>query len=168
MGQRGRHDQISGIVDLDDYYAGSPSNSGKHGRKTDRAAAAISKRETGAPSFIWEKAVDGFNGKNLQQTAGRCFAEQAGAVCGGYHSSRSTENAALRCSLYEAGDPHRLHTAISNFKALLLGTCHSRRVIRKTIWMSSPSASTAETQEISSFPSHQDCCYILCLAALCR
>lgn len=168
MGQRGRHDQISGIVDLDDYYAGSPSNSGKHGRKTDRAAAAISKRETGAPSFVWEKAVDGFNGKNLQQTAGRCFAEQAGAVCGGYHSSRSTENAALRCSLYEAGDPHRLHTAISNFKAFYWEPAAADVFIRKTIWMSSPSASTAGTQEISSFPSHQDCCYILFLAALCR
>lgn len=168
MGQRGRHDQISGFVDLDDYYAGSPSNSGKHGRKTDRAAAAISKRETGAPSFVWEKAVDGFNGKNLQQTAGRCFAEQAGAMCGGYHSSHGLENTALRCSLYEAGDPHRLHTAISNFKAFYWEPAAADVFIRKTIWMSSPSALTAGTQEISSFPSHQDCCYILCLAGLSR
>lgn len=130
MGQRDRHYQLSGIVEMDDYYIGGPSHNGKRGRGTDKikAVAAISKTEDGIPLFVRMKVVDDFKGKTLQQIVDQCFAEQAKVECDGYHSYRSLENIALSYNLYEAGDLHWLHTAISNFKAFLLGTYHGRCV----------------------------------------
>ena len=130
MEQRDRHYQLSGIVEMDDYYVGGPSHNGKRGRGTDKikAVAAISKTEDGIPLFVRMKVVDDFKGKTLQQIVDQCFAEHTKVECDGYHSYRSLENVALKYSLYEAGDLHWLHTAISNFKAFLLGTYHGRCV----------------------------------------
>ena len=130
MEQRDRHYQLSGIVEMDDYYVGGPSHNGKRGRGTDKikAVAAISKTEDGIPLFVRMKVVDDFKGKTLQQIVDQCFAEQTKVECDGYHSYRGLENIALNYNLYEAGDLHWLHTAISNFKAFLLGTYHGRCV----------------------------------------
>ena len=67
MEQRNRHYQLSGIVEMDDYYVGDPSHNRKRGRGTDRikAVAAISRTEDGIPLFVRMKVVDEFKGKTL-------------------------------------------------------------------------------------------------------
>lgn len=130
MGQRDEQYQLSGIVEMDDYFVGGPSHNGKRGRGTDKvkAVAAISKTEDGIPLFVRMKVVDDFKGKTLQQIVDQYFAEKTKVECDGYHSYRSLENVTLRYSCYEAGDLHWLHMAISNFKTFLLGTYHGRCV----------------------------------------
>lgn len=74
------------------------------------------------------KVVDDFKGKTLQQIVDRYFAEKTEVECDGYHSYRGLENVELHYISYEVGDLRWLHTAISNFKAFLLGTYHGRCV----------------------------------------
>ena len=130
MGQREKHYLLSGILEMDDYFVGGPSNNGKHGQGTDKvkAVAAVSKIENGTPLFVRMKVVDDFKGKTLQQIVDQSFTEKTKVECDGYHSYRSLENVALSYSRCEAGDLQRLHTAISNFKTFLLGTYHGRCV----------------------------------------
>lgn len=130
MGQRDEHYQLSGIVEMDDCFVGGPSRNGKRGRGTDKrkVVAAISKTESGVPLFIRMKVVEDFKGKTLQQIVDLYFTKQTKVECDGYHSYRGLENITLDHKLYEVGDLHWLHTAISNFKALLLGTYHGRCV----------------------------------------
>ena len=74
------------------------------------------------------KVVDDLKGKTLQQIVDQCFALQTKVECDGYRSYRGLKNVALSYNLYKTGDLHWLHTAISNFKAFLLGTYHGRCV----------------------------------------
>lgn len=91
-----------------------------------KAVAEISKTGDGIPLFLRMKVVDDFKGKTLHQIVDQYFAEKTKVECDGYHSCRSLENVTLSYKLYETGDLHWLHTAISNFKTFLLGTCHGR------------------------------------------
>ena len=80
------------------------------------------------PLFVRMKVVDDFKRKTLQQIVEQYFVEKTKVECDGYHSYRSLENVTLSYSCHEAGNLHWLHTAISNFKTFLLGTCHGRCV----------------------------------------
>ena len=128
MGQRDEKYLLSGIIELDDGYVGGPSHNGKRGRGTDKAqiVVAVSKSENGAPLFTRMKAVDNVQGKTLQEIIDQNFVTGSKVECDGYRSYLNLENIELSSKKYETNDLHWVHKAISNLKALLLGTYHGR------------------------------------------
>lgn len=128
MGQRDEQYLLSGIVELDDGYVGGPSHNGKRGRGTDKAkiVVAVSKAENGAPLFARMKVVENVQGKTLQEIIDQYVAPKSIVECDGYRSYLNLEGVELNAKKYETDDLHWLHKAISNLKAFLLGTYHSR------------------------------------------
>ena len=128
MGQRDEKYVLSGIVEMDDGYLGGASHSGKRGRGTDKAkiVVALSKTENGAALFTRMQVVEDVTGGTLQQVIDKTIAPGAKIECDGYRSYRNLSGVTLDAKKYETGYLHWLHKAISNLKALLLGTYHGR------------------------------------------
>ena len=128
MGQRDEKYVLSGIVEMDDGYVGGASHSGKRGRGTDKAkiVVALSKTENGAALFTRMQVVEDVTGGTLQQVIDKTIAPGAKIECDGYRSYRNLSGVTLDAKKYETGYLHWLHKAISNLKALLLGTYHGR------------------------------------------
>ena len=85
-------------------------------RGTDKAkiVVALSKTENGAALFTRMQVVD------------ETVAPGSKIECDGYRSYRNLSGVMLDAKKYETGCLHWLHKAISNLKALLLGTYHGR------------------------------------------
>ena len=128
MAQRDENYALSGIVEMDDGYVGGATRNGKRGRGTDKAriVVALSKTENGAALFARMHVVEDVTGGTLQQVVDETVAPGSKIECDGYKSYRSLSGVALDAKKYETGDLHWLHKAISNLKALLLGTYHGR------------------------------------------
>ena len=128
MGQRDEKYVLSGIVEMDDGYVGGASHSGKRGCGTDKAkiVVALSKTENGAVLFTRMQVVEDVTGGTLQQVIDKTIAPGAKIECDGYRNYRNLSGVMLDAKKYETGCLHWLHKAISNLKALLLGTYHGR------------------------------------------
>ena len=126
-----REHHVSGIsysFQLGGRLPGGASHSGKRGRGTDKAkiVVALSKTENGAALFTRMQVVDDVTSKTLQQVVDETVAPGSKIECDGYRSYRNLSGVELDAKKYEPGDLHWLHKAISNLKAFLLGTYHSR------------------------------------------
>ena len=128
MGQGDEKYVLSGIVQMDDGYVGGATHNGKRGRGMDKAriVVALSKTENGAALFTRMQVVEDVTSKTLQQVVGKAVAPGAKIECDGYRSYRNLSGVTLDAKKYETGYLHWLHKAISNLKALLLGTYHGR------------------------------------------
>ena len=72
------------------------------------------------------QVVEDVTGGTLQQVVGKTVATGSKIECDGYKSYRNLSGVTLDAKKYETGYLHWLHKAISNLKALLLGTYHGR------------------------------------------
>ena len=116
--------ELSGNVEVDDGYIGGATRNGKRGRGTDEAkiVVALSKTENGAALFTRMQVIEDVIGGTLQQVVDETVAPGSKIECDGYKSYRNLSGVALDAKKYEPGDLRWLHKAISNLKALLLGT----------------------------------------------
>lgn len=128
MGQRDERYQLSGIVEMDDAYVGGSTHSGKRGRGTDKSKIVIglSKSEADEARFVRMQTVSDLRTETLQQIADRMLAPRSLVECDGYRSYLRLDGVHVEQKKFEIGDLHWLHKAISNLKALLIGTYHGR------------------------------------------
>jgi transposase-like protein len=133
MKERDEDYQLSGLIELDEGFFGSPSEGeGKRGRGTDKAPVVVglSLDEGGRPEFMKAKVLEKVDGESI---AG--FAHET-IVAG---SSVVSDGLAVYNKLAERGFDHQplkydlknhpahlkwLHVVISNLKAFLNGTYH--------------------------------------------
>lgn len=121
---------LEGIVELDDTYVGTSTHGKKRGRGTEKASVivAVSKTVKGVIRFARMKAVENLKATTFGKFA-LCHIEAGSDI-------ESDNCASLKRGLaegyfvhYETYSPDKnmlmaLHTAISNLKALLIGTYH--------------------------------------------
>lgn len=129
MGQREQDYLLSGMVELDDAYFGSPKPNGKRGRGTGKTSAlvAVSLTEKGHPRFLKIQVS--------KLDAGSVAAVVESAICPGseiHSDALDAFRAALRGKYShqfqvfnkDSDTLHWVHTVISNIKAFFLGTYH--------------------------------------------
>ena len=128
MAKRDEKYTLSGIVEMDDGYVGGATHNGKRGRGTDKAkiVVVLSKTGNGAALFTRMQVVEDVTSGTLQQVVDETVAPGSKIECDGYRSYQDLSGVELDAKKYEPGDLHWLHKAISNLKALLLGTYHGR------------------------------------------
>ena len=129
MEQRNQNDLLSGIVEIDDAYFGSPKSNGKRGRGTENPSAlvAVSLTAEGHPQFLKVQL------SKLDAASVAAVAQQTIRPGSEIHSDAFN---GFRGAFHE-GYTHRfqrfdkdsntlrwVHTLISNIKSFLLGTYH--------------------------------------------
>lgn len=129
MGQRDDTHQLSGVVEFDDAFFGSPTIGKKRGRGTEKAKVfvALSLDENGNPQFLKMQIA-----KNIKQASVKAFAQQnivqhAIIHSDGYRSYKAALNDYdHKPAVYDphSGLLHWLHVAVSNAKTFVLGTYH--------------------------------------------
>lgn len=129
MGQRDQKYLLSGIVELDDAYFGSPKPNGKRGRGTEKTSAlvAVSLTEKGAPRFL-KVQVSKLDAASVAAAAQRVILPRSEV----HSDALDAFRAALReeyMHLFQIsgegyGTLHWVHTLISNIKSFFLGTYH--------------------------------------------
>ena len=133
MKERDENYQLSGIIEIDEGFFGSPSEgAGKRGRGTDKAPVVVglSLGEDGRPNFIKARVLEKVDGASVAQFAKEAF--QPGAVV-------SSDGLSVYNKLAESGFDHQpakfnpkenpehlkwLHVVIGNLRAFLNGTYH--------------------------------------------
>ena len=137
MGERDKGYKLSGIVELDESFFGSPTEGGKRGRGTDKTAVlvSISLTEDGNPGYAKMKVVETDEGESVDGETVKKFTDEAIAK----GSEIRTDGLNIYNHLSKNGyshvrkdyDPknqpehlHWLHILISNAKALIGGTFH--------------------------------------------
>jgi len=133
MKERDENYQLSGFIEMDEGFFGSPSEGeGKRGRGTDKTPVVVglSLDEKGKPEFIKAQVLEAVNGDSVSE-----FAE--GTVEEG--SSIRTDGLPIYNNLAQKGYEHQkikfdfdehpehlkwLHVVISNLKVFLNGTYH--------------------------------------------
>ena len=128
MGKRDQKYILSGTIELDDAYFGTPSVGGKRGRGTDKTSAlvAVSKNKDGHPQFLKLK-VSGLAADEVKRFA-ECSFEPSSKVNTDALQSFQTalKDFEHHFEVFEKGngDLRWVHTLISNVKSFVLGTYH--------------------------------------------
>jgi transposase-like protein len=137
MGERDKHYQLGGIVELDEAFFGAPTEGGKRGRGTDKTAVfvSVSLTEEGKPRFAKMRVVNPDDGECVDSETVIKFADESLAK----GSSIRTDGLNIYNKLSENGYTHEpkefdtkkqpehlhwTHIIISNVKALIKGTFH--------------------------------------------
>lgn len=132
MGERDTDYLLSGIVELDDSFFGTPTQGGKRGRGTEKAKVVIgvSLSNKGNPQYIKMEVVSDLKGTTLVDFAQRNIKEGSTISSDMYRSynalaKENYQHNAKRFAPKENPDHlNWLHTIVSNVKALIGGTFH--------------------------------------------
>jgi len=133
MRDRNARYMLSGIVEIDDAFFGSPTRGGKRGRGTEKSKVicAISLDEEGRPKYLKMEVVSDIKASTLGDFA--CRNIQAGSKISSdaYHSYKQLGKDGKFEHEFKHYDPHEdsqflkwLHTVIGNAKAFIEGTYH--------------------------------------------
>jgi hypothetical protein len=142
MSERDSSYQLTGIVEMDEAFFGSPTEGGKRGRGADKTAVfvAVSLTEEGNPEYVKMKVVETDENESVDSKTALAFAENT-VVKG---SEVRTDGLSIYNTLSKNGytlmakkyDPenhpehlHWTHIVISNVKALIEGTFHGLEAI---------------------------------------
>ena len=137
MGKQDEKYKLSGIVEIDEAFFGSPTEGGKRGRGTDKTAVfvSVSLTEDGKPEYAKMKVVETDEGESVNGKTALAFANESIAK----GSEIRTDGFNIYNVLAEHGysltkkvyDPknqpehlHWTHIIISNVKSLIEGTFH--------------------------------------------
>lgn len=129
MAVRDSEYMLSGIVEMDDTYYGTPSKGGKRGRGTTKAKVmvALSKTNDGKPRFLKMKVVGNLKGETVGEFAKANIQMGSIVQSDAYYSYRKPlEIFNHQYEVYESNTDMLkwLHTLIGNFKAFVNGTFH--------------------------------------------
>lgn len=129
MVQRDDTHQLSGVVEFDDAFFGSPTVGKKRGRGTEKTKVfvALSLDDKGSPQFLKMQTA-----KNIKQASVKAFAHKNIAKGATIHSDGYCSYKAALCDYNhkpaqydpDSGLLHWLHIVIGNAKAFVLGTYH--------------------------------------------
>jgi transposase-like protein len=131
MSEQDANYQLSGFVEMDDAYFGSPKK-GKDGRGTTKAkvAVALSTDEEGRPRFLRMQVIDKVTIEEIHRVAKSCIAKGSTILSDGHSSYKQLKNIGYQhiSKTYYKEDNEEflkwLHTIISNAKAFVDGTYH--------------------------------------------
>ena len=128
MSDRDKNYQLSGLIEMDEAYLGGPRPGGKRGRGTEqpKMVAAMSKTHSGKPLFLHLQLIPDVTTRTLQSFVDTHLKAGSTVECDAYKSYSALKNVDCVSRKFETGDLKWLHTAISNFKAFILGTYHGR------------------------------------------
>lgn len=135
MGERDEKYKLSGIVELDEAFFGSPTEGGKRGRGTDKTAVfvSISLTEEGKPEYAKMKVVEkgeSVDGKTALAFANENIAKGSEVRTDGLniYNTLSENGYVLNKKVYDPKSQpehlHWIHIIISNVKSLIEGTFH--------------------------------------------
>ena len=133
MGEREEEYKISGTVELDEGFFGSPSEGeGKRGRGTDKTAVlvGVSLDEKGNPKFMKAEVVESVDGETVCEFAEENVDKGSAVSTDGlsvYNKLASEGYEHIPEKFDPKGNPEHLkwlHIVISNLKAFLNGTYH--------------------------------------------
>ncbi len=129
MGERDQTHLLSGIIEFDDFYVGTPSVGEKRGRGTDKAKifVALSLTDDGKPSYLKMGVTEDLKKESVRKFAEENFKPDSKIRSDGYRSYIPALEAFDH--EHQVYDPdkdmlHWLHIAISNLKAFISGTYH--------------------------------------------
>lgn len=137
MGDRDENYKLSGKIELDEAFFGSPTDGGKRGRGTDKTAVfvSVSLTDDGKPGYTKMKVVEDDEGESVNGETVKKFVERAITKGSEIH----TDGLNIYVTLTEHGyqlvqkkyDPdaepdhlHWTHIIVSNAKAFIGGTFH--------------------------------------------
>lgn len=129
MGQRDQDYILSGVIELDDAYFGSPKRNGKRGRGTEKPSALIevSLTEEGHPQFL-KIQISKLDAASVAAVAQRTIypgSEIHSDALDAFRAAlRGKYTHQFQVSGKGSGSLHWVHTLISNIKTFLLGTYH--------------------------------------------
>ncbi len=143
MKERDANYKLSGMIEMDDAYFGSP-RTGTDGRGTTKAkvSVALETDEKGHPLYIRINVIEAVSTKELQRVAKECVVPGSTILSDGLAAYRKLKENYVHIpkDYYAAGENFLkwVHIVISNAKAFVLGTYHgvSGSNIYKRIWMS--------------------------------
>jgi len=122
---------LSGLVEIDDFYIGSPTENGKRGRGTDKnqVLVALSKNKKGHPLFVKMEVIEDMKKQTVETFVTKCIAAKSILIADGHRTFPTLEdNYLIEAKKFNAKeDPEHLkwiHTIISNLKSFVLGTFH--------------------------------------------
>jgi transposase-like protein len=132
MGQRNAMYLLSGIVEADDAFFGSPSEGGKRGRGTDKTPVVIGLSLGGdkRPKYLRAQVIKAVNGDALLEFAESSIEKGSLIRCDGYspYNKLAKNGYQLEPENFDPTEKPEhlkwLHIIVSNMKAFLLGTYH--------------------------------------------
>lgn len=131
MKERDSNYLLSGTVEMDDAYFGSPRK-GKNGRGTDKTKAviALSKNEENHPLFLRIEVIDNVTIEEIKRVAAKCIKPGSNIVSDGHRSYKPLiqNGYSHESKSYYKEDKEEflksLHKVIGNVKSYILGTYH--------------------------------------------
>lgn len=132
MKRRDSEYMLSGIVEMDDAYFGTPSVGGKRGRGTDKTKVVVglSLDNKGLPKYVKMKVVDDLRGTTLAEFVNQNITEGSAISSDAYRSYNALPGSGVtlnnkKFNLKEDSEHLKwLHIVISNAKAFIAGTFH--------------------------------------------
>ena len=132
MGERDKNYKMNGIVEMDEAFFGSPTEGGKRGRGTEKAAVmvSVSLSEDGKPVYAKMEVVAAVNGETVKSFAEKTVAKGSEIRTDGLnvYATLANNGYTLTQKVYDPkSQPNHLHwthIVISNAKALIDGTFH--------------------------------------------
>lgn len=125
----GQQDQLSDVIEFDDFYFDGPTVGQKCGRSTGKAKVfvALSLSESGNPLYLKMMVTPNIKRASVKKFAQFAFAVGSTVRSDGYRSYiPALEDYTHEHKPYDpdSGLLHRLHVLIGNAKAFILGTYH--------------------------------------------
>ena len=132
MSERDGSYTLSGKVELDDAFFGSPTEGGKRGRGTEKTAVltSVSISDKGKPEFTKMKVVETLDGEAVREFADDSIAKGSEIVTDGLnvYAPLAENGYTLEQKIFnpknEPEHLHWIHIIISNVKAFIGGTFH--------------------------------------------
>jgi transposase-like protein len=132
MGDRDEKYHLTGKVELDDSFFGSPTEGGKRGRGTEKTAVltSVSLDCEGKPEFVKMKVVESVDGESVKEFAGDSIAKGSEIITDGLnvYTPLSSNGYTLNQKIFDPkNEPehlHWIHIIISNVKSFISGTFH--------------------------------------------
>lgn len=131
MADRDTQYMLSGLVEIDDFYIGAPTENGKRGRGTDKnqVLVALSKNKKGHPLFVKMEVIDNMKKETVEEFVTENVEAKSTLQSDGHRTFPTLkDNYNIEAKKFNAEeDPEHLkwiHTIISNLKSLVSGTFH--------------------------------------------
>jgi transposase-like protein len=131
MADRDSQYMLSGLVEIDDFYIGAPTENGKRGRGTDKnqVLVALSKNKIGHPLFVKMEVIDDMKKETVEAFVTENIETKSTLISDGHRTFPTLkDNYTIEAKKFNAKeDPEHLkwiHTIISNLKSFVTGTFH--------------------------------------------
>jgi transposase-like protein len=131
MADRDADYTLSGLVEIDDFYIGAPTENGKRGRGTDKnqVLIALSKNKKGHPLFVKMEVIENMKKETVEAFVTGNIALKSTLIADGHRTIPTLKDdykiEAKKFNVKE--DPEHMkwiHTIISNLKSFVQGTFH--------------------------------------------